>query len=513
MNKYFNTSFCLLFCRVQACPIAAAAKKRKQEKEEEAPHPKRSRKRQQNESIARASEDEGGMSESENEEQESKATEKESKQKESGSSSNLINSLEQNLNKNDSGDILSDTKSQHKLDVTAAAATLAVSSKLLSSQGGPTSEIDDEQKCFQEAERALRSLSGEYDGAEDYYNYSKKSREAETEGDGEDGEETATATVKSEEVQAVEGSPREAANDTEDEMDGNKDESQSQSGNSEESGKYNSQVSSDDDAEILLKIEQQCASIQSGATSCCSAESEYNSEVEPEQDEIEVPEPVEEEEEEVVESVDEVVAEVECEGGEVIEDNDDEEEDDEEEEEEEDEEEEEEEEEEEDDIPPQKEMNVQSNLASAPCVYTDSSASTVSSANVQCLATGTMVSPSLSGSEATLPPTSTATTNSVMETVVGLPSEESDYMVVAEWTASAAGVTPTSVIGSVQPPVAPLVRSNTQCVSNEYEVFNDDGQELINSVTNNIDNPKRLPDEPLGGVGGTDLSSGVTKGG
>ncbi|CAE1160587.1 MYT1L [Acanthosepion pharaonis] len=493
---------------VQACPIAAAAKKRKQEKEEEAPHPKRSRKRQQNESLARASEDEGGMSESENEDQESKTSEKESKQKESGSSSNLINSLEQNLNKNDSGDILSDSKSQHKLDVTAAAATLAVSSKLLSSQGGggPTSEIDDEQKCFQEAERALRSLSGEYDGAEDYYNYSKKSRDAETEGDGEDSEEAATATVKSEEVQMVEGSPRETANDTEDEMDGNKDESQSQGGNSEESGKYNSQVSSDDDAEILLKIEQQCASIQSGATSCCSAESEYNSEAEPEQDEIEVPEPVEEEEEEVVESIDEVVAEVECESGELIDDND---EDDEDEEDEEDDDED----DEEDDMPQPKEMNIQSKLANAPCIYTDSSASTVSSANVHCVATGTMVSPSLSGSESTLPPTSTATTNSVMETVVGLPPEEAEYMVVAEWTPSAAGVTPTSVMGSVQPPVAPLIRGNTQCVSNEYKVFNEDGQELINSVTNSIDNNnlKRLPDEPLGGVGGTDVGSGVTK--
>ncbi|XP_067679814.1 myelin transcription factor 1-like isoform X3 [Haliotis asinina] len=106
----------------------------------------------------------------------------------------------------------------------------------------PTEEVmDDEQKCFREAERALRSLSGD-DSAPFQYIYSASSDCESTEPSNIGQEELTEAKVKDEDDSA----------DSED---------MAMSENTDNS----SSCSSADDADILLKIQEQCASIQSQA--------------------------------------------------------------------------------------------------------------------------------------------------------------------------------------------------------------------------------------------------------
>ncbi|XP_071116615.1 myelin transcription factor 1-like isoform X3 [Haliotis cracherodii] len=98
--------------------------------------------------------------------------------------------------------------------------------------------MDDEQKCFREAERALRSLSGD-DSAPFQYIYSASSDCESTEPSNMGQEEVTEAKVKDEDDSA-------------------------DSENSENIDNASS-CSSADDADILLKIQEQCASIQSQA--------------------------------------------------------------------------------------------------------------------------------------------------------------------------------------------------------------------------------------------------------
>ncbi|XP_046565815.1 myelin transcription factor 1-like isoform X2 [Haliotis rubra] len=111
-----------------------------------------------------------------------------------------------------------------------------------STTAAPTEDVmDDEQKCFREAERALRSLSGD-DSAPFQYIYSASSDCESTEQSNMGQEEVTEAKVKDEDDSA----------DSED---------MAMSENTDNA----SSCSSADDADILLKIQEQCASIQSQA--------------------------------------------------------------------------------------------------------------------------------------------------------------------------------------------------------------------------------------------------------